>query len=82
MKTKDLSNKQKIALTANSVRTDDTFIISRIEDKQQKIFKCTECGVERDFSNSVEYGSAVHMWDRREGMCVSCYYKKTGELLY
>ena len=82
MKTKDLSNKQKIILTANSVGTDNTFIVSKIEEGQQKIFKCVECGVERDFSDSVEYGSAVHMWNQRGGMCAACYRKKTGILLY
>jgi len=82
MKTKDLTNKQKLIQAANALRTDNTFIISNIEEGQQKIFKCIDCEVEYDFSDSIEYGAAVEMWNRRGGRCISCYYKLTGERLY
>jgi len=82
METEDLSNKQKIIKVANSKRKDNLFIVSKIEEGQQKIFICNDCGVERDFSESVEYGAAVSMWNQRGGTCVGCYYKKTGEMLY
>ncbi len=82
MKTKDLSNKQKILREANAQRTDNFYIVSKIEKGQQKIFKCSECGSKFDFSKSIEYGAAVDMWNQRGNLCVGCYYKKTGELLY
>jgi len=78
-----LTNRQKIVKVANAMRTDNHYVVSRIEKGQQKIFKCTgPCGKNFDLSESVEYGAAVAMFEARDGMCVGCYYKKTGVLLY
>jgi len=82
MKAKDLTAKQKLILVANAKRNDNYFIKSTIEERQQKIFKCKKCGKKFDFSESVEYGSAVDMWNQRDGMCVMCYKNETGILLY
>lgn len=81
MKTK-LTKKQIIITTANKRRTNNTFIINKVEEGQQTIFVCIDCKEERDFSKSVEYGSAVTMWRERGNRCVTCYRKLTGELLY
>lgn len=80
--TSKLTNKQKIIKAANALRKDNRFIVSKIEKGQQKTFKCPECGESFDLSKSVEYGAAVEMFEKRNGMCVGCYYKKTGVLLY
>lgn len=78
-----LTSKQRLIKTVNALRNDNYYIKSKIEKGQQKTFKCKgECGKRFDFSESEEYGAAVEMWEARGGMCVGCYYKKTGELLY
>lgn len=82
MEKKKLTNKQKIIMAANSLRKDDFYVISKIEKGQQKIFKCKKCKKEFDLSKSEEYGAAVEMFHRRGGMCVGCYYKETGKLVY
>lgn len=81
-KTSKLSNKQKIIMGANALRKDNCYIISKIEKGQQKIIVCVKCKKETDLTESVEYGAAVHMFEVRGGMCVGCYYKETGELVY
>jgi len=53
-----------------------------MEKGQKKIFKCPKCKKDFDLSKSVEYGAAVEMFKNRGGLCVGCYYKKTGEFLY
>ena len=42
------------------------------EDKERNV----------DLSESEEYGAAVAMFKNRDGMCVGCYYKLTGNLVY
>ncbi len=79
---KGLTNKQKIIMTANSLRKDECYIVSKIEEGQQRIIICVKCKKETDLSESVEYGAAVAMFKARDGMCVSCYYKLTGNLVY
>jgi len=78
-----LTNKQTVIKDANASRTDNRYIVSKIEKGQQKTFKCKgKCGKRFDLSKSEEYGAAVEMWEARGGMCVGCYYDKTGDLLY
>jgi len=77
-----LTNRQILIKNVNTLRKDNTYIISRIEEGQQKIFKCPKCNKDFDLSNSQEYGIAVEMFEKRDGMCVGCYYKATGKLLY
>lgn len=77
-----LTKKQELIKAINALRKDNTYIISKGEEGQQKIFKCPECNKEFDLSNSLEYGAAVEMFEKRNGMCVGCYYKLTGKLLY
>ena len=77
-----LTDKQERIMTANSLRSDNVYIISKIEEGQQRIFKCPECEEEFDLSESVEYGAAVEMFRKRNGMCVGCNFKLTGELVY
>ena len=77
-----LTNKQKMIATANSVRTDNCYIVSKREKGQQKIIVCIDCKKDFDLSESVEYGAAVRMFEVREGRCVGCHYKKTGDLVY
>ena len=77
-----LTNKQIMIMTANSSRQDNCYIVSKREKGQQKIFKCPKCKTDFDLSESVEYGAAVEMFRKRDGMCVGCYFKKTGKLIY
>jgi len=77
-----LTRKQKLIKTANRMRTDDCYVVSKIEKGQQKIFTCPKCKEKFDLSKSVEYGEAVAMFESRGGLCVGCYFKKTGDLLY
>lgn len=77
-----LTNKQKMIKTVNSLRNDGHYIKSKIEKGQQRIFKCTKCKKDFDLSKSEEYGAAVEMFNKRDGMCVGCYFKLTGELVY
>lgn len=79
---KKLTKKQEIIKCANSSRTDNIFIVSKIKPGQQKIFRCLKCNEKFDLSESVEYGLAVEMFKKRDDMCVRCYYKKTGKLVY
>lgn len=79
---KELTTKQKLIMGANSLRTDGCYIESRIEEGQQRIIKCVGCQKDTDLSESVEYGAAVAMFKARDGMCVSCYHKLTGKLVY
>lgn len=77
-----LTNRQILIKNVNASRKDNTYIISKREKGQQKIFKCPKCNKDFDLSNSEEYGLAVEMFEKRDGMCVGCYYKLTGKLLY
>lgn len=77
-----LTNRQKLIKDINASRKDNTYIISKREKGQQKIFRCPKCNKDFDLSNSEEYGAAVEMFGKRNGMCVGCYYKLTGKLLY
>jgi len=77
-----LTKRQELIKLANSLRTDNYYVVSKIEPGQQKIITCVECKKETDLSESVEYGAAVQMFIERDGMCVGCYYKKTGEMVY
>ena len=61
---------------------DNYYVVSKIKPGQKKIFKCPKCEKEIDLSESVEYGRAVSMFEQRDGMCVGCYYKETGVLLF
>jgi len=79
---KKLTHKQKMITTANSLRQDNYYTISKREKGQQKIFKCSKCKKNFDLSKSEEYEAAVEMFRARDGMCVGCYYKLTGELVY
>ena len=79
---KELTNKQKMIALANSLRNDSYYIISKREKGQQKIFTCPKCKEDFDLSKSEEYGAAVEMFRVRDGMCVGCYYKWTGKLVY
>jgi len=79
---KGLTKNQKIATLANELRKDNYFITNKIEPGQKKIFICPECKKKFDLSKSLEYGAAVEMFEARGGLCVGCYYKKTGELVY
>ena len=78
----ELTRKQQIIMTANSLRKDNCYIVNRIEEGQQKIIICVECKKETDLSESEEYGAAVRMFKVRDGMCVGCYHKLTGKLVY
>ena len=73
MMSKGLSNKQKMIMVANSLRKDDYYIVSKIEEGQQKIITCVKCKKETDLSESVEYGEAVKMFAVRNGMCMACH---------
>lgn len=79
---KRLTPKQEMIKTINALRKDNTYIISKREKGQQKIFRCPKCNKDFDLSNSEEYGAAVEMFKKRDGACVGCYYKLTGKLLY
>ena len=79
---KELSSKQRIIMEANARRKDDCYVVSKIEEGQQRIITCVECKKDTDLSESVEYGAAVEMFRVRDGMCVGCYRKKTGKLVY
>jgi len=77
-----LTNKQEKIMATNSLRKDNYYIVSKREKGQQKIIKCKECKREFDLSESVEYGAAVEMFRARGGLCVGCYHKLTGKLVY
>ena len=77
-----LTNRQRLIKNVNASRKDNIYIISKREKGQQRIFKCPKCNKDFDLSNSQEYGAAVEMFEKRDGMCVGCYYKETGKLLY
>ena len=79
---KKLTIRQILIKNVNALRKDNIYIISKREKGQQKIFKCPKCNKDFDLSNSQEYGAAVEMFEKRDGMCVGCYYKLTGKLLY
>ena len=79
---KELTRRQEMVMGANSLRTDNYYIVSKIEKGQQKIFTCKICRKDIDLTDSVEYGAAVAMFHRRDDMCVGCYYKLTGKLVY
>ncbi|KKK42082.1 hypothetical protein LCGC14_2348870 [marine sediment metagenome] len=79
---KKLTRKQEVIKRINSLREDNYYIVSKIEKGQKAIFECSKCKKKFDLSNSVEYGAAVEMFKKRNDMCVGCYYKKTGKLVY
>ena len=74
-----LTNKQKIATALSS---GNRYIVNKREKGQRRFFKCPKCKKKFDLSKSVEYGAAVEMFEARGDLCVGCYYKKTGEMLY
>ena len=79
---KELTSKQKMVMAVNSSRTDSYYIKSKREKGQKRIFKCPTCKKDFDLSDSEEYGAAVAMFEARDGNCVGCYYKLTGDLVY
>ncbi len=80
--TSELTLKQEIVKAINALREDNTYIISKREKGQKKIFRCPKCNKNFDLSNSQEYGLAVEMFKKRDGKCVGCYHKLTGRLVY
>ncbi len=79
---KKLTSAQKIIGTANSLRNDGYYIVNKRKKGQQKIFTCSKCKKDFDLSDSVEYAAAVRMFRVRDGLCVGCHYKLTGNLVY
>lgn len=78
----ELTGKQKIILSANASRKDNTYIVSKREEGQLRFITCPVCETKFDLEDSVEYGAAIAMFKARDGLCVGCHYKKTGDLVY
>ena len=65
------SGKQQTASLFNSLSS-NTYIINKREKGQKRIFKCSCCGKDFDFSNSEDYVGAVNQWEKFGGMCYAC----------
>ena len=66
------SGKQKLTSLINKGMTGNRYIVNEREGNQKRLFICSCCGKEFDFSNSTDYIGAVEQWEQLGGKCYAC----------
>lgn len=68
----EFSRKQQLTSLINRGMTGNRYIVNEREEGQKRLFACSCCGKEFDFSNSIDYVGAVEQWKQGGGKCYAC----------